>query len=282
VFLSDRNGAKFFGHGGADEGFQANAVVSLDGGYGVIVMANSDNGFAIFDEIERAVFAEYGWPGADRPLVRVALEPTQRARFVGQFVDGPAPFAIVEEGSQLVLRAPFDTPIELVPIALDRVVERSTGRQLQLGPSGDLEASRPARPSRKIPRLAEPLRHHLFLLEAGRFDDAVAAWRDRIKTAPSAVPDDERHANNLGYRVLERDVAKGTEVLRLIAIVFPDSSNAHDSLGEAYMKAGDKPRAIAEYEQALRLLDADPRLSPSVRAVGRQNAEAQLAKLRAP
>jgi Flp pilus assembly protein TadD len=71
-------------------------------------------------------------------------------------------------------------------------------------------------------------------------------------------------------------------VLRLIATVFPDSSNAHDSLGEAYMKAGDKPRAIAEYEQALRLLDTDPRLSPSVRAVGRQNAEAQLAKLRAP
>jgi CubicO group peptidase (beta-lactamase class C family) len=282
VFLTDRNGVKFFGHGGADEGFQANAVVSLDGGHGVIVMANSDNGFAIFEEIERAVFAEYGWPGADRPIVRVALEPAQRARFVGQFLDGPAPFAIVDQGGQLALRAPFDNPIELVPVAPDRVVQRDTGRRLQLDASGALESTRPPRPPKQIARLAEPLRHHLFVLEAGQFDDAVTAWRDRSKADPSTAIDEENYANNLGYRVVERDMAKGTEVLRLIATVFPDSSNAHDSLGEAYLKAGDKPRAIAEYEQALRLLDADPRVPSGLRAVRRQHAQAQLAKLRAP
>jgi len=64
--------------------------------------------------------------------------------------------------------------------------------------------------------------------------------------------------------------------------VFPESSNAHDSLGEAYLKTGDKPHAIAEYEQALRTLDADPRVPETAMRVQRSNAEAQLTKLRAP
>jgi tetratricopeptide (TPR) repeat protein len=96
-------------------------------------------------------------------------------------------------------------------------------------------------------------------------------------TARASPPRD-----NLGYRLMDRDMAKAVELLRLIATVFPDSSNAHDSVGEAYMKAGDKPCAIAEYEEALRRLDADPRVPPDVKVVRPKHAEAQLAKLRAP
>jgi uncharacterized protein len=40
------------------------------------------------------VFAAYGWRGADAMLTRVALEPAQRDRFVGRFLDGAAPVAI--------------------------------------------------------------------------------------------------------------------------------------------------------------------------------------------
>ena len=57
VFLQDRNGEPTFGHGGADDGFQANAVASL-GGFGVIVMANSDRGFEVFPAIEQEVTAQ--------------------------------------------------------------------------------------------------------------------------------------------------------------------------------------------------------------------------------
>lgn len=282
VFLSNRNGAMFFGHGGADEGFQADLVCSLDGGYGVVVMANSDNGFQIFEDIERAVFAEYGWPGAAPMIVRVALEPAQRARFIGQFLDGPAPAAIAEQGGRLMLRLPFTDPVELVPIAPDRVVQRDSGRQLRLDATGALEATPLHRPARMLTRLAEPAHHPLFELEAGRFDAAVAAWRDRSRLDPKAALEDEGFANNLGYQLLQLDPAKAISVLRLVATVFPESSNAHDSLGEAYMKTGDKPHAIAEYEQELRTLDADPRVPEPARRVQRSSAEAQLAKLRAP
>ena len=35
--------------------------------------------------------------------------------------------------------------------------------------------------------------------------------------------------------------------------MFPDSSNVYDSLGEAYMKNGDKEPAIANYKKSLEL-----------------------------
>ena len=51
---------------------------------------------------------------------------------------------------------------------------------------------------------------------------------------------------------------------------YPQSSNAYDSLGEAYMKAGQKDLAIVNYKKSLQL---DP---------GNQNAVGLLKKLQAP
>jgi hypothetical protein len=280
VFLWETNGARFFGHNGSDEGFQANAVASLDGGRGVVVMANSDNGFQIFEEITRAVFAEYGWPGGDAPVARVALDAAQRARFAGRFLIADAPIEIAESGGQLMLARPFDKPVELVPIAPDVVVRRDDASRIRSDASGAIEVTQPHRPVRKLTRLAS--RHALFEIEAGRFDAAVTALREQLQADASHAGDIEGALNNLGYQLLARDRAKGIDVLRLVATVLPESSNAHDSLGEAYMTAGDRPRAIAEYERALATLDADPRLAPDARPSLRTHAEAQLAKLRAP
>jgi CubicO group peptidase (beta-lactamase class C family) len=64
VFLSERKGEAFFGHGGVDEGFQAHAQASLDGGFALVLMANSANGMRLFPAVARTVFTALGWPGA--------------------------------------------------------------------------------------------------------------------------------------------------------------------------------------------------------------------------
>jgi hypothetical protein len=58
-----------------------------------------------------------------------------------------------------------------------------------------------------------------------------------VEADPKVAESDESIANSLGYRVMGRDTGSAIEVLRLVATIFPDSSNAHDSLGEAYMVA---------------------------------------------
>ena len=62
LFLQGTSQAPRFGHNGADEGFQALLVATLDSGKGAVVMANSDNGVRLAQEIVLSIAAEYGWP----------------------------------------------------------------------------------------------------------------------------------------------------------------------------------------------------------------------------
>lgn len=60
VFINKRGDRSYFGHGGANNGFRCQYYASLDGGDGVVVMVNSDNG-AILNEIINSVATVYGW-----------------------------------------------------------------------------------------------------------------------------------------------------------------------------------------------------------------------------
>jgi CubicO group peptidase (beta-lactamase class C family) len=58
-----------FGHGGADDGFQAEVTGFLDGRGGVVVMANSDNGGRLANELILTLGNLYAWPGI-KPVER--------------------------------------------------------------------------------------------------------------------------------------------------------------------------------------------------------------------
>ena len=83
VITSDR---LRFGHGGADEGFQAEVTGFLDGRGGVVVMANSDNGGRLAQELILTLGQLYGWPGI-KPLERTIADVPVNAleRLVGTY-----------------------------------------------------------------------------------------------------------------------------------------------------------------------------------------------------
>lgn len=64
----------------------------------------------------------------------------------------------------------------------------------------------------------------------------------------------EIQLNNLGYRLLEmKKVREAIEIFKLNTEAYPQSANVYDSLGEAYMKNGDKELAIRNYQRAVEL-----------------------------
>jgi CubicO group peptidase (beta-lactamase class C family) len=75
-----------FGHGGADDGFQAEVTGFLDGRGGVVVMANSDNGGRLAQELILTLGNLYAWPGI-KPVERtVADVPTAALdRVIGSY-----------------------------------------------------------------------------------------------------------------------------------------------------------------------------------------------------
>lgn len=269
VFLTDHNGVPVFGHGGADEGFQADAVASLDGGFGVIVMVNSDNGVAIFPDVERTVWAAMGWPGADQPITRVAFDGGDVAGDY-RLPDGLAA-SIVVDGDALRFTLPLREPTELVPTAGGVLVDRVQGSRFTVDAQGALSITPPGGTAIRVDRVTAP--HPLLELAAGRFDAAVAAW------TPGVL--EESVANLYGYELLNDARVDGAVALfRLIVAVFPDSANANDSLADGLVAAGDTAGAIASYEQALAKLDADPRIPAANKPAIRAYEEGRIQSLR--
>jgi hypothetical protein len=96
--------------------------------------------------------------------------------------------------------------------------------------------------------------------------DAAIRQYHQLKAAPPAAYNfDQRELNVLGYDLIRaRRFKEAVRVLELNVEAYPRSSNAYDSLGEAYLAEGDKAQAIANYKIALTL---DPASRSSAQAL---------------
>ncbi len=64
----------------------------------------------------------------------------------------------------------------------------------------------------------------------------------------------EQQLNALGDALLQHDrIADAIAIFVLNVDMFPESFNAYDSLGEAYMMNGQRDLAIAKYQRSLEL-----------------------------
>ena len=85
-------------------------------------------------------------------------------------------------------------------------------------------------------------------------DRAVQQYHELKTAAPATYNFDEDELNALGYQLIRTKNFKGAvRILQLNVEAYPQSSNAYDSLGEAYMDNGNKPLAIANYRKSLEL-----------------------------
>lgn len=273
-----KGGALLFGRASADDGFRARAYASLDGGYGAVIMTNSDNGSELSDRVFAAIAEEYHWPAVERPLVRIALDAAQRAAFTGWYYQPNKKLLaaqVVDNAGTLEFRTPFNQRRKPVAIAADTLIDPDTGNRLRLA-AGHSLAYAQSDTYRSAFQSAGTERPIMFMLEAGQFDEAVAALRAR---SPGKTELDE--LNELAYGLMAYAPASAVKVLLFTVAVFPQSSNAQDSLGEAYVAAHEPTHAIAAYQQALALIDADPFLPADQKTWHRKNAADALAKLQA-
>jgi hypothetical protein len=119
----------------------------------------------------------------------------------------------------------------------------------------------------------------------------LAPQRSAFKKSPGAFPffsqprrfpwgSFEYIVNWLGYEHLAlKDTATALEIMKLNATAYPASANAQDSLGDAYLAAGDKAAALTTAKRTLELLDSDRKVTPQQKTVLRSAADAKIAKL---
>lgn len=102
-------------------------------------------------------------------------------------------------------------------------------------------------------------------IEAKGLDAAIERYRALKTSAAAQYNFESAELNRVGYQLLRRGNAAGAiRIFRLNIESFPRSSDAYDSLGEAYRTAGDRANAIASYRQAIAL---DPHNASSIAAL---------------
>jgi CubicO group peptidase (beta-lactamase class C family) len=96
-----------------------------------------------------------------------------------------------------------------------------------------------------------PFTREVMQLAITKGFDAAA---ERFRARDAAIKLLEDTVNLKGYDLLkEKKVKEAIDVLKLNVLAYPQSANAYDSLGEAYLASGDKTSAIENYKKSLEL-----------------------------
>jgi CubicO group peptidase (beta-lactamase class C family) len=92
------------------------------------------------------------------------------------------------------------------------------------------------------------------ITEGGDVAAAVKQYRE-LKATQGAVYDfAEGELNTLGYQLLgAKKLKEAIEIFKLNVEAYPQAANPYDSLGEAYLAAGDRELALQNYRKALEL-----------------------------
>ena len=104
VFILNKNGTKYFTHGGVDEGFVSQYIGSFDGGNGVVVMTNTYN-TALFDEIINSVAKTYNWKNFYSPVVKreLIIPDSLTQVYIGKYKIGNDTLSVVRKNDGIYL-----------------------------------------------------------------------------------------------------------------------------------------------------------------------------------
>ena len=258
-FIEKHGQAIYFGHGGADEGFRAQLLVNRDKGYGAVVMVNSDNG-EIMGEIIRSIAKEYQWEDfLPQPYEVISIDPNKLDDYTGRFLINPdRVLTITKENGKLYAEATLSPKVELFAIGENEFTRKDANIQVTFAKSEsgkfDSIKVRFDGGGGEATRISKDTLIPYELIVAGRLAEAIEAYKAIKRDKPANNVVAEARLNNLGYSLLQqKKIAEAIGVFKVNVELYPQSANAYDSLGEAYMANGDKELAITSYKKSLEL-----------------------------
>ena len=264
VFMTYTDSVTYFSHIGDARGFVAGFVAHPTAGYGAVVTTNSNNGMALISEILFGIAKVYGWQTLLPPTHALCkLEDTVKAHYVGRYRIGFDDVATVsEKGGNLFCQTAEMGESRLYPISRDTMLFKERLEQLVFEWDADgtvstciiISGAGTGRSETRAIKMAAGEMTPMERLLSSDAEGAIAAYK-KIKID---FPDDpgvaEARFNNLGYRLLnEHKLAEALAVFQLNIVLYPNSGNCWDSMGEALVAAGRKEEALSHYRKALEL-----------------------------
>ena len=272
VFMRERLGERqYVGHIGDGPGFVGGFTTDTRGEYGVVVVTNGQGGINLVREIRRGVASTYDWPD-NLPPARSVVAPDSQIlnKAAGRYRLGFDQAVTLERsGDVLWLYSSDGTALELFAVGGGTFVCRERTGEITIERTADDEIThmtyhlsddlgRVGDEASSLPRMAPGEQTPLEVLLDGNLSEATDLYRSLLERDPAAPAIAENRLNRLGYQYLSQNQPEDAlAVFRLYVALYPDSANAHDSLGEALMTAGHLDAAIASYRKSIELNPAN-------------------------
>lgn len=104
VFIDEKGSAKYFRHGGVNEGFTSLYVGNMKNGYGAVVMCNSTDKTILY-EILNSIATVYKWENYYSPKIKkvVKIDPAELSKYVGNYTSNDREYIISQDKGNLFL-----------------------------------------------------------------------------------------------------------------------------------------------------------------------------------
>lgn len=104
VFIEDKDGTKYFRHGGVNEGFTSLYFGSVVNGNGAVVMCNSTDKTILY-EIINSIATVYKWENYYQPVLKkvVKIDSIDLAKYVGKYTSNGREYIISQDRGNLFL-----------------------------------------------------------------------------------------------------------------------------------------------------------------------------------
>ncbi|PQA91176.1 hypothetical protein B0A69_18140 [Chryseobacterium shigense] len=260
IFLEDRRGHMYFQHGGWNEGFSSRFIASKTSGDGIVVLTNT-NKPEFIEELVRSVAEVYHWPLFNGSVHKILPLNQNDFKNIGRYRNGKYGFSkVYNENGKLMTADNTETPIEMFKVGENKYAFRDwdltvkfvknadTGKtdRVQLYSNGKIKST--------DAQMSTDDQTPLEMVLGGSFDKGLDAYK-KAKTEDAGYDLlSEGYLNGVGYKMLgDKEFTKAIDVFRVNTALYPKSENVYDSLGEAYLKAGQKDKAKESYRKILEI-----------------------------
>ncbi|ASW73992.1 hypothetical protein CJF12_06580 [Chryseobacterium piperi] len=261
IFVANKNGQVYFHHGGWNEGFSSDFSGSKTSGDGIVVLTNT-NKPEFINEVVRSVATVYQWPNFMNPVDKILpLAQKDLNSYTGRYkFDKYGFYKIYTEKGKLMAINNVEEPAELIKVGENTYALRNWDYKVMFktntktGKKEFVQVLSDKTIRLKGEQMDKDEKTPLELILEGQFDQGLVAYQKARMADPDNEQLSEGSINGTGYALLrQKDITKAIDVFRVNTLLYPKSDNVYDSLGEDYLKAGQKDKAKQNYQKVLEL-----------------------------
>ncbi|GAE63348.1 serine hydrolase [Chryseobacterium indologenes] len=266
IFLEKKGEQVYFSHNGWNEGFSSRFIGNKTNGDGIVVLINT-NKPEFIEELIRSVALVYQWPDYVGPAFKtLPMTEEDFSNSVGRYQFNQYGLNRIyrKDGKLWLTINDLDGPMELLKVGKNTYASENWSftseivKDPQTGKSEMVNLLPDKTIRSKNPRMSDEEKIPLEMILEGSFDQGLEAFRSAKRKNPDHYFLSEDYLNNAGYSLLgQNKLNQSIDIFRVNSLLYPDSQNVYDSLGEAYLKAGQKDKARYYYQKALEINPAN-------------------------